>query len=106
MSKYTDAVERGSEGLECVSSGVCSRCEQCQSNHGLDGDEIARLQDNGELPDEGSYSWQDCDLCGSGLGGDRYDAHGLDKDHNIVHLDICVDCVMYVANGDEPEEWR
>jgi len=54
--------------------------------------------------DEGGFSWRPCELCGSQLGGDRYAAHGYSDRHGIVHYDVCVDCVMYLANGEEYPE--
>jgi hypothetical protein len=60
----------------------------------------------GEYPDEGGFSWSSCDSCGSSLGGDRYVAHGVDANKDIIHMDICVDCLMFFANGDVPEEWE
>ena len=88
MSKFTKAVEHGLEGLEFVSTGIIETCEECPEF------------------DEGSFSWSTCDCCGSHLGGDRFAAHGRDIDGNILHLDVCVDCLMYIANGDEPETWE
>ncbi len=34
----------------------------------------------------------------------RYAFNAL-RGAEIVHLAICVDCVMYLANGDVPDEW-
>lgn len=87
MSKFTEAVEQGLEGLDFVSTGTCPGCNECPTI------------------DEPHFSWSPCDCCNSSLGGDRHAAHGKDKDGNLVHLDICVDCLMYIANGDEPEIW-
>jgi hypothetical protein len=56
-----------------------------------------------EIAGEASFSWSDCDSCGSGLGGDRLPAHGLNSKEELVHLRVCVDCVHYIANGEEPE---
>ena len=28
------------------------------------------------------------------------------NDGEVVHLDICENCLMFHANGDEPEEWE
>lgn len=52
---------------------------------------------------ESSFSWSSCDTCGSQLGGDRYETTGM-LDGDVVSMDSCVDCVMYIANGDIPEE--
>ena len=62
---------------------------------------------SGDSPDEGGFSWSDCGICGSTLGGDRYVYHYLDPrgpDGRIYHeTDGCVDCLVYISNGDEPE---
>ena len=60
-----------------------------------------------QLAGEPSFSWSQCEGCGSRLGGDRHPAHAtVGLNHEVVHLDVCVDCVMYLANGDEPENWE
>ena len=43
---------------------------------------------------------------GSRLGGDRHAAHGLDQNGDLVHMDVCIDCLLFLANGDEPSDWR
>jgi hypothetical protein len=92
-SKFANAVEIGLEGLSHGSVGLCSGCSDCPVC-------------DGEESDEGHFSWQSCEVCGSSLGGDRYAAHALDKDGNLVHLEVCVDCLAYIANGEEPETWE
>lgn len=83
-SEYAAAVERGLEGLMFVSVGSCD-AQRCS--------------------DEPSFSWSPCGICGSRLGGDRYTWHA-DMDGELQHYsDACVDCVMYIENGDEPESW-
>lgn len=56
---------------------------------------------------ESGFSWAECDGCSSTLGGDRHPAVAM-LDGKVIaeDLGICVDCLMYVANGDEPEEWH
>jgi len=49
---------------------------------------------NEEVGDEGEFSWQPCELCHSTLGGQRYAAHALDSNDELIHLEICVDCVQ------------
>jgi len=47
---------------------------------------------------DGYFSRQPCDLCGSTLGGMRYDATARESaDSEIVELEICVDCVMDIG---------
>jgi hypothetical protein len=74
----------------------------------MDKEELETALENGEVADEGSFSRQYCECCGSALGGNRYAAHGwldgiTDIEH-LIHLEICQDCLMYLANGEEPEE--
>ena len=56
-----------------------------------------------DLAAEPSFSWSPCDGCGSRLGGNRYPAHTLDEDSQIIHLEICEDCLVFFANGDDTE---
>jgi hypothetical protein len=108
MSEFLKAYQNGTAGMEFLSPGFCCACEECRDNAGFCCEHSARAaqeKDGGGL-DEGHFSWHSCDTCGSTLGGDRYAAHGRDKDGAIVHLSICSDCLMYMANGDEPEQWE
>lgn len=97
MSAYTDAVEANLKGCRFVSFGVCPGCEQCQSDYDCE-----------TAPeDEGGFSWSSCGICGQHLGGDRYVWHWVDDKDNIIHeSDGCPDCLVYISNGDEPEEWE
>ncbi len=53
------------------------------------------------------FSWSACDCCGSSLGGDRFKAcHYNPETKETIDLEICVDCLMYITNGDLPETWR
>lgn len=111
MSDFTDSVEHHLKGIEHIGIGVSTKhCAECQSAYDLDGS-----QDD-EPDDEGGFSYSGCDGCGSSLGGSRYAAHGFiipeGEDPNdrelwsLVHLDICTDCLQYLANGEEPEHWE
>ena len=92
MSDYTEAVESELRGIEHVSVGRSDDCPICDDS------------------DDAAFSWSACDGCGSTYGGDRYPGHGFIDSKaatdEMVHLDLCVDCVQYIANGDEPAEWR
>jgi len=68
----------GFEGLSYISTGKCPDCTECPESE----------------EDEGFFSWGPCDGCGSDLGGTRYAAHGRDSEGNIVHLDVCEDCLI------------
>ena len=86
MSDYTDAVEHQLKGIEAVS---------------INSD------------DHDDFSWSQCDGCGSTFGGARYGASGLiprvgatiADGADTITLSVCVDCVMFLANGEEPDEW-
>jgi len=86
-----------------IDPGICGACESCQSAYGLGEDELTEGVEDGTIPDEGGFSWQSCEVCGSSLGGDRYAAHGIAANGDILHYDICCDCLEYLANGDIPE---
>lgn len=67
-------------------------------------EEFEEQVSSGDVCDEGHFTWAGCDICGSSLGGDHYEWHAVDKDGAIIHGDdACVDCMMYLANGDLPE---
>ena len=85
MSAFTKAVDRELSGMTNESAGICPGCPE---------------------EDEGFFSWSACEVCGSTLGGNRYPAHALDANGEIVHFDACVDCYTYIATGDEPETWE
>ena len=104
MSAFTEAVEHNLEGVFFFSVGGCPGCESCGIPEGAEDYDV-----------ESHFSWSACDSCGSTLGGDRHPAHGViadseedarRDDHPIEHFDVCVDCLMFHANGDEPEDWR
>lgn len=80
---------------DCNGKGTSCQCPQCE--------------DSDPENSEGSFSWQDCDTCNSGLGGDRHAAHGLinykkhERRKHLIHLDVCTDCLFFIANGDLPD---
>lgn len=84
-----------SDYLEFVSSGICPGCKECMNNHGYEDKDLFENDYHSCLiEDEGSFSWNPCDDCSSGLGGDSHVAHGVDKNGEIVHFKICTDCLM------------
>ncbi len=107
--KFEAAVADYCDGLH-IATGPAAICPQCVSAYGIDdtGD-IDAMQE--QMLDEGNFSSAQCDSCGSNLAGDRYDAHGwpVDEkptDETLYHLTICVDCLMFHANGELPEIWQ
>ena len=56
----------------------------------------------GHVEGAASFSWSECDICGSRLGGDREAWHYM-ADGKLRHCEgACVDCVAYLANGTVP----
>ena len=99
MSDFLDAVEHYCEGIH-VSSGPCPGCEDCGLGDVEDMEDPR--YDDAFYP---SFSWRQCESCGSTFGGDRHPAHYIDSDGEICHMDVCTDCYLFHANGDVPEEW-
>jgi hypothetical protein len=115
MSDFTDAVERGLEGCEAPSIGPCPGCEQCRDEFEPDMtmEQFDEAWQRGEFSDEGHFSMSECGICGTRLGGQRYIWHFIYNDPSgnlpgeLSHQDdACIDCVMLMCNGDEPEQWE
>ena len=103
--------DRRTNGLEFLSCGICSKCGDCCGNYDMGEDELCEAVENGSVCDEGCFSWSDCETCGSSLGGNRYDAHAFmklnandEKAEHLVHMNVCEDCLQYIANGTLPGE--
>ncbi len=48
------------------------------------------------------FSWNACHVCGSTLGGDRYDCDFYDtKAKEIFDCSACIECVYLDATGEE-----
>ncbi len=104
---FTESVAHNTQGLEAITTGPCPGCETCRKDYDYPTMEaLAEAWTTGDLDSEPHFSWSACDLCGSTLGGDREVWHAIDKNGEIIHGDnACTDCVMYLANGDIPEDW-
>ena len=102
---FMDRVERNLEGLTAVSTGPCPGCEECADRFGFDTvEEFDGVLEAGGVPSEGSFSSRGCGICDSTLGGNLEVWHGVDSDGKIMHFnDACVDCVVFLANGELPE---
>jgi len=97
---YQARFEAGTNGLEFISTGINSKCTECQCIYGYENEhEFEIAVENQDVLDEGSFSNSYCDICGSMLGGDKFIAHGINKDEELVHLEICVDCMYYNEYG-------
>lgn len=89
---YQKAVERNLSGLEFVSTGACPGCDECGLPKDAGEHEL-------EIAGEPHFSWHACEACGSTLGGNRYPAHGRDKDGALIHFRICEDCLYFLNYG-------
>ena len=97
--EFLAAVEYNLKGIEGFSVGACKGCDGCELGDDPTDDEY-------EAANEGSsFSRASCDSCGSSLGGSRDPAHFI-HEGEIVHCGVCVDCLLFHANGDVPEVWR
>jgi hypothetical protein len=81
--------------LKYVSTGACPGCQECCDSHGYeDIEQFNQDVENGEISDEGSFSWSPCDECSTSLGGDSFVAHGIDDNEDLAHFTVCIDCLM------------
>jgi hypothetical protein len=98
--------EQQTEGLKHVNVGLASCCEECCRSWGMEEEAMRAGLENDEICDEGGFSWSSCDTCGSVLGGMRYAGHAWiaveGKPDELIHLEVCTDCLCYIANGDLP----
>lgn len=129
-ARFLSSVESNLDGIGPISIGPASSCEDCRSSLGapcptaialrkaetwegltLSGLESA-LEYSEDAFEEAFQVWEEefsnssCDSCGSYLAGGRYTAHGSDDETGQPYcLSVCVDCVLFHANGDTPENW-
>lgn len=112
MSEFSEAVERGLAGMTGISSGTCPGCAECMEIDGHSDEQEHKLAWNtSDLPSaSGSFSWRPCGVCGTTLGGDRNVWHWIDErdaSREIHHEhDMCDDCALFLASGEEPEHWK
>lgn len=107
-NRFVQAFERHTKGLEAISSGLCASCSDCQSTFDASEKKLAKLIDEG-LSNEGGFSRSGCDTCCSSLGQLLYAGHALieiDGKKVLTHLDLCEDCILFIANGDIPNSWE
>ena len=112
MSQFTKDYERGVADLEhaTFSTGYWS-CPDCGSDRWTGSEPCPDCGADPEHRQDSSFSWSDCDICGSSLGGDRYAVIGWLKgarDHEYSDVyrwsgECCTDCLMMMANGEEPD---
>jgi hypothetical protein len=105
MSAYTDRVAKNLEGIEFVSTGISPGCPECAKDLGFKSVRaLRRAYEQGGVADEPHFSWSPCGICRNKLGGNREVWHGVIGGKVNHWNDACTDCVLYLANGDEPEE--
>jgi len=80
--------------LKFISTGLCPNCKECASIFDVSIKELNEGIKSGNLFDNGSFSWSSCDDCNMSLGSDRYIAHGIDNEGNLIHFSVCIDCLM------------
>ena len=100
---FTESVAHYTKGLEFFSVGTCPGCVDC----GLTLWSPARGYHETEHEPAEEFSWSMCESCGSMLGGSRHPAHSfvtIDGKRVLCHLLVCVDCLMYHANGELPDD--
>ena len=86
-----------------IFEGIMAGCKDCTPYP--EGYELSEKEY--DLYREPSFSKTPCDSGGSPLGGNRYKAHAVArgtpdryKGGSIYHIDICVDCLLYLVRGD------
>ena len=95
FKEYEARVEHSLEGLTHVSTGACPGCTEC----GLE-DEPGMDYEAYELVGESHFSRFSCECCNNPLDGDRYPAHAINPETvEVIHLNICTDCLMYLNYG-------
>ena len=107
-SPFVAGIVASTQGLSAVSTGICPSCDECRQEYAPDAtpEEVEELWQTGKVYAEPSFSWHGCDICGSRLGGEFEPWHAIDANGDLIHGDrACVDCVVYLANGDQPENW-
>lgn len=92
---FADRFTTGMDGIEHFSSGSwLAECRQCPSD--------VDYEDGVCYDAEPYFSWARCEICGTTLGGDREDCHGV-YDGGLIHLHVCSDCVYFAAYGNLPD---
>jgi hypothetical protein len=105
--EYQEAVTDHCKGIEHISPGIASICDDCRRTWGMTEQELDAAYSRGKVNDEGGFGRSPCDTCGQSLAGNRYAAHGFDAEtKQLYHLDVCEDCLCYFANGDLPDAWE
>ena len=97
---FKTTVDNYMKGIQFPSVGAMADCPDC----GLAGEEHP-TQKELVVASQPVHRDRPCECCG-GDPGYRYPSHGLDPKSGMVHMDLCVDCVIYLAHGDLPDVHR
>lgn len=121
--EFQARVAHNLKGLEFVSTGACPGCAECGlaardcpecdgTGRQESGADCLKCKGEGklecsehdrELAGEASFSWSECECCGSSLGGDRHPAHGWLKREGqprlLLHFSVCSDCLFFLNYG-------
>ncbi len=121
-TEFQANIKRNLRGLNFVSTGACPGCCGCglEPRPCPDCDGQGTIEESGELSGcnrcaaEGTikateheiesaghdeFSRSECEACGSTLGGARYAAHGRNEASEIIHFDVCADCLYFLNYG-------
>lgn len=96
---------------ERFDASVRHYCEGYTVAPGCAGERCEHAEGDPEHYCEPSFSWTQCDSCGSTFGGDRHPAFMIPLefkagDDTIIDASICSDCVQAWANAEDPEQWH
>lgn len=100
MSQFTDKVTAFCkfEGIFSITTKHCPGCEDRR-------DTGQQRRETDETPAHCCvpfFSHSSCECCG-GLAGDRYECNAYHEESGqILEYDICIDCLVWFANGEEP----
>lgn len=106
QADFIQAIETRCQELKGLSTGPCPGCSDCADSLGFDSvEEFDLAYEIGKVESETHFSWAACGICGSSLGGDREPWHYVNDSNEVCHEQgACVDCMLFLANGDLPTE--
>jgi hypothetical protein len=61
----------------------------------------------GDSEKDEEFSWRPCELCGCKLAGSRHHAIAIQLRWEVfepIDMMVCQDCLLFLANGDIPED--
>ena len=100
-AEFTTRVDAHFANLR-VAPGPSFGCRECGLEDVLSHDADAQARYDAAC--DSFFTWSRCPACG-GLAGDRHAVHFWSDDGTIDgHEDVCSDCLLYIANGDVPDE--